>query len=187
MYSNIVLIAQKPIINKELDVHNQLVKAFGKGGVPAIIMENITEDLRNYANEILKLISDKPMTVDFVTQRRTEAGSWSETFDLSVSIDDEINEFDDLSGGEQVRVAMATRLALSGVLMRRMGTSAKFLLLDEVDQALDKRGVQALADALDNLSKEFKILVITHNDNMKERFDHIITVQKTLEGSFIRQ
>jgi len=181
------LVSQKPIIAKELDIHNQLVKAFGKGGVPAIIMENVTEDLQNYANEILRLISDKPMSVDFITQKRTESGSWTETFDIAVTIDDEANEFEDLSGGEQVRTAMAIRLALSKVLMRRMGSTAKFLLLDEVDQALDRRGVQALADTLALLSKEFKILVITHNENMKERFDHIVTVQKGPDGSFLRQ
>jgi DNA repair exonuclease SbcCD ATPase subunit len=181
------LLAQKPAIAKDLDIHNQLVKAFGKGGVPAIIMENVTEDLRNYANEILRLISDKPMSVDFVTQKRTESGSWTETFDISVTIEDEVNEFEDLSGGEQVRAAMAVRLALSNVLMRRMGGTAKFLLLDEVDQALDRRGVQALADTLGALSKEFKILVITHNEGMKERFDHIVTVQKGPDGSFLRQ
>jgi DNA repair exonuclease SbcCD ATPase subunit len=181
------LLAQKPAIAKDLEIHNQLARAFGKGGVPAIIMENVTEDLRNYANGILRLISDRPMSVDFVTQKRTESGSWTETFDISVTIDDDTNEFEDLSGGEQVRVAIAARLAISDVLMRRMGGTAKFLLLDEVDQALDRRGVQALADTLVALSKEFKILVITHNEAMKERFDHIITIQKGPDGSFLRQ
>lgn len=181
------LLAKKPDLSRELDIHNQLIKAFGKGGVPAIIMENVTDDLRNYANDILRRISDKPMAVDFITQKRTDAGSWTETFDISVTIDDEANEFEDLSGGEQVRVAIAVRLALSSVLMRRMGSSVKFLLLDEVDEALDRRGVQALADALHVLAKKFKILLITHNDAMKERFDHIITVQKGPAGSFLRQ
>ena len=182
-----VLAAQRPMISKNLEIHAQLTKAFGKSGVPAVIMENVTEDLRNYANDILRRISDKPMSVEFITQRRTESGSWSETFEIMVTIDDETNEFEDLSGGEQVRAAIAIRLALSNVLMRRMGSSVKFLLLDEVDQALDKRGVQALADALHILSKEFKILVITHNDTMKERFNHVITVQKGPTGSFLHQ
>lgn len=181
------LLAQRPALVKELDIHNQLAKAFGKAGIPAIIMENVTDDLRKYANDMLRRISDKPMSVDFITQKRTESGSWSETFDIMVSMDDETLEFEDLSGGEQVRVAIAVRLALSGVLMKRMGSSMRFLLLDEVDQALDRRGVQALADALLVLSKEFKILVITHNDAMKERFDHVITVQKGPIGSFLRQ
>jgi len=181
------LLAQRPGVAKELEIHNQLVKAFGRSGVPAVILENVTEDLRNYTNDILRRISDKPMSVDFVTQKRTESGSWSETFDISVTMDDDVNEFDDLSGGEQVRVAIAVRLALSGVLMRRMGSSIRFLLLDEVDEALDRRGIQALADTLHILSRDFKILMITHNDTMKERFDHIITVQKGLDGSFLRQ
>jgi DNA repair exonuclease SbcCD ATPase subunit len=37
------------------------------------------------------------------------------------------------------------------------------------------------------LSKDFKILVITHNEALKEKFNHIITVVKQPEGSVIRQ
>jgi exonuclease SbcC len=182
------LLAKKPGIVKEHEVHKRLVKAFSKDGVPAIIMENVTEDLRNYANEVLRSICSEPMMIDFVTQSRTEAGSWVETFDITVSGGERSNdEFRDLSGGEQVRVSIALRLALSKILMRRVGSNIKFLLLDEVDQALDRQGIQALADTLRNLSRKFKVMVITHNDSMKDMFDHIITVRKGSAGSTMRQ
>jgi exonuclease SbcC len=126
--------------------------------------------------------------IDFVTQSRTEAGSWNETFDITVSGGDRMgDEFKDLSGGEQVRVSIALRLALSKILMRRVGTNIKFLLLDEVDQALDRQGIQALAETLRSLSSKFKIMVITHNDSMKDMFDHIVTVRKGAAGSTVRQ
>jgi len=181
------LLAQKANVSTDLDTHRRLVKAFGKNGVQAIILENMTEDLRNYANSVLKQIYNDPMTVDFITQKQTTSGSWSETFDIKVSMQDGLADFDDLSGGEQVRIAIALRLALSRLLMRRVGSHIRFLLLDEVDQALDKKGLQSLAETIHVLSNEFKVMVITHNDNMKDRFDHVITVHKGPAGSMLNQ
>lgn len=182
------LLAKKPALVEEHDVYKRLAKAFSKDGVPAIIMENVTEDLRNHANEVLRAICSEPLVIDFVTQSRTDAGSWVETFDITVSGGDRSNDdFRDLSGGEQVRISIALRLALSKILMRRVGANIRFLLLDEVDQALDRQGIQALAETLRALSARFKIMVVTHNDAMKEMFDHIVTVKKGTAGSTVRQ
>jgi len=181
------LLSRKKAMADSQDVHKRLVKAFGKNGVQAIIMENVTEDLRNYANGVLCQICNDQMSVDFLTQRQTASGSWSETFDIRVCMSDGVVDFEDLSGGEQVRVSIAIRLALSRILMRRVGSQLRVLLLDEVDQALDRKGLQALADAIHILSSEFKILVITHNENMKDRFDHVLTVQKGAGGSTVTQ
>lgn len=127
------------------------------------------------------------MSLDFVTQHQTGSGSWTETFDIRVAMDGDQADFEDLSGGEQVRVSIALRLALSRLLMRRVGSTVRFLLLDEVDQALDRQGMQSLAATINALSQEFKILVITHNDSMKDRFDHLIVVQKGPHGSIVEQ
>lgn len=179
--------ARHAVLLQDLDTHRRLAKAFGKDGVQAIIMENVTEDLRNYANSVLRRVCRTPMSLDFVTQHQTGSGSWTETFDIRVAMDGDQADFEDLSGGEQVRVSIALRLALSRLLMRRVGSTVRFLLLDEVDQALDRQGMQSLAATINALSQEFKILVITHNDSMKDRFDHLIVVQKGPHGSIVEQ
>jgi len=70
--------------------------------------------------------------------------------------------------------------------MRRVGANIKFLLFDEVDQALDRQGIDAFSESINNLAKEFKILVITHNEHMKETFEHAITVHMGPSGSTIK-
>lgn len=184
---------EKRFINKQLNnintnirVYGNLKRAFGKDGIQAIIMENITEDLKNYTNQILKQICNDNIVVDFITQKQTGSG-WREQFDINITLNNESCGFDGLSGGEQVRVSIALRLALSKLLMRRVGSDIRFLLLDEVDQALDKQGIDALSDAILALSKDLTILIITHNDNMKDKFDNIITVVKGSEGSTLIQ
>jgi len=172
-------------LSDDIWVYSKLSKAFGKDGIQAIILENITEDLRNYTNDFLKNICNEPMSVDFITQKKTTTGAWKEDFEIIINTNNECLDFDDLSGGEQVRVAISLRLALSRLLMQRVGCNIKFLLLDEVDQTLDSQGIEILSEALHNLSNEFKILVITHNEQMRESFEHTITVVKRPEGSFI--
>ena len=47
--------------------------------------------------------------------------------------------------------------------------------------------MDALAEVIHKLSHKLKILIITHNEEMKEKFDNIITVYKQQSGSTIRQ
>lgn len=181
------LIQQKDELSFDVEAYSSLIRIFGRDGIQAIIMENVTEDLRSYTNSTLRHLSNDPMTVDFITQRQQANGSWREDFDINILIGNELYDFNDLSGGEQVRVAFALRLALSRILMRRVGSSIRFLLLDEVDQSLDKHGIDVLAQTIHGLTDEFKIVVITHNEYMKEKFEHVITVQKGSSGSTLRQ
>lgn len=182
-----ILISKRTDIIADIEVYSSLTRAFGKDGIQAIIMENVTEDLKNYSNSILKQICKEQLAVDFITQKQTATGSWREDFNIKIRSNGSDLNFEDLSGGEQVRVAFALRLALSHLLMRRVGSNIKFLLLDEIDQSLDKQGIDVLVEIIKNLSDEFKILLITHNDQMKDKFDHIISVQKQTGGSFLTQ
>jgi DNA repair exonuclease SbcCD ATPase subunit len=181
------IVDQKNKLMNSMDIYSNVAKAFGKDGIQAIIMENVTEDLRKYTNSILKQICSEQMSIDFVTQKQTSSGAWKENFDIKISLGSAILDFDDLSGGEQVRMSIALRLALSQLLMRRVGSNVRFLLLDEVDQALDRQGIEALSETIISLSKSLKILVITHNESMKEQFDNIITIQKGSSGSILKQ
>jgi exonuclease SbcC len=174
------------VVSANMAVYSKLTKAFGKDGIQAIILENITEDLRQFANSVLRNIYYRPISIDFVTQKQTGTGSWKEDFDIIIDMDGEKYDFEDVSGGEQVRISIAIRLALSQLLMRRVGSNVKFLLFDEVDQALDRHGLEALADTISRLSNEFKILVITHNEYMKEKFEHVITVHMGPSGSVLK-
>jgi exonuclease SbcC len=180
------LISQQNVLIKDINVYKNLSKAFGSDGIPAIIVENIVEDLKNYTNSLLNTICYESMRIDFITQKQTGSG-WKEQFDIKIYMGGSELDFDDLSGGEQVRVSIALRLAVSQLLTRRVGSNVRFILFDEVDQSLDKAGIDALADTIEELSKTLKILVITHNETMKGKFENIITIQKGPNGSVLEQ
>jgi exonuclease SbcC len=116
-------------------------------------------------------------------QRQSDSGSWTETFDIEVNTGNRKDEFEALSGGEKFRISLALRLAFSKILSKRMGGVVKFLLLDEVSSALDPKGLNMFADIVKQLSNEMKILIITHDDRLKDKFEDIIVVEKDSSGS----
>lgn len=178
---------QKEILELQANyvIYDKLRNYFGKDGIQAIIIENVIEELENYANDILSKICNEPTSISIKTQNQNDNGSWVETFDIEVSVGSRADDFETLSGGEQFRISLALRLALSRILSQRMGGVIKFLLLDEVSSSLDDKGLDMFIDIIKSLSNEVKILVITHDDKLKERFEDIIIVEKDANGSKI--
>ena len=59
------------------------------------------------------------------------------------------------------------------------GTKMGFLLLDEVNSPLDRYGVETLfVSVIKSLEERYKIMVITHDESLKEKFDNILEVSK---------
>lgn len=171
----------------ELQVCNDLIRSFGRNGIQAIIIDNVVEELSKETNNLLNKFANIPTYVNFITQKQDSKGGWKETFDVEITTPNGVRDFDMLSGGEAFRVAFAVRLALSKIQSRRMGGETQLLLLDEVSTALDKKGLESFVSIIRSLEKELKVMVITHDDNLKEEFDHIIMVKNSGGNSSIEQ
>jgi len=167
----------------EYSVYSKLKNYFGKDGVQSIIIENVIEELENYSNDTLAKICNEPTSISIQTQKQLDSGSWTETFEIMVKAGSRTDDFDTFSGGEKFRISLALRLALSNILSKRMGGIIKFLLLDEVSSNLDNKGLEMFINIVKQLSDEMKILVITHSERLKERFEDIIMVDKGPNGS----
>lgn len=170
-------------LNEDFIIYDKLKQYFGKDGIQSVIIENVIEELENYTNDTLTKICNEPTTIAIKTQKQGESGTWVETFDIEINIGGRVDDFETLSGGEQFRVSLALRLALSKILSKRMGGSLKFLLLDEVSSSLDDKGLKMFIDTVKQIGNDMKVLVITHDEKLKEQFDDIIVVNKTAEGS----
>jgi DNA repair exonuclease SbcCD ATPase subunit len=164
-------------------VYDKLRLYFGKDGIQSVIIENVIEELENHANDLLTKICNDPMSVSIKTQKQNDNGSWVETFDIEITSGSRTDDFETYSGGEGFRVSLALRLALSNILATRMGGELKFLLLDEVGSSLDTKGLDMFIDIIKKLSTDMKILIITHDDKLKDKFDNVIMVNKGADGS----
>lgn len=88
------------------------------------------------------------------------------------------------SGGEQFRINLSIRLALSKLLTHRAGAKLQFLVIDEGFGTQDVQGRSKIVETLDVIKNDFeKIIVITHLDELKEEFPVRVEVSKSPSGS----
>jgi DNA repair protein SbcC/Rad50 len=166
-----------------------LERAFGKDGVPALLIEQALPEIEGQANLILDRLSGGAMAVRFATQKDFKdknRDDKKETLDILISDGAGTRDYDMFSGGEAFRVNFAIRLALSRVLAQRAGARLQTLVIDEGFGSQDALGRQRLIEAINLVHKDFaKILVITHLEELKEAFPCRIEVEKTPRGSSI--
>jgi len=165
----------------------ELRQAFGKNGVPAMIIESVLPELEAQSNDLLSRMSNGRMNVRFETQRATQSGNVSETLELRIN--DELGEraYEMFSGGEAFRINFAVRIALSKLLAYRAGARLQTIFIDEGFGTQDAQGREALVDAINSVARDFeRIVIITHIDELKDAFPARIEVQKTPAGSQAR-
>ena len=170
--------------------HKTLERAFGKDGVPALLIEQALPQIEARANDLLDHLSGGTMSIRFATQaayKDKKRDDLKETLDILISDGAGLREYEMYSGGERFRVDFAIRLALSEVLTQRKGARLQTLVIDEGFGSQDAQGRQRLVEAINLVKDDFaKILVITHLDELKDAFPHRIEVEKTERGSQIK-
>jgi len=167
--------------------YQMLVTAFGKNGVPALIIENAVPTIEAIANELLGLMSNGQMTVNLITQREKKTGGFSETLDIVINDGMGAREYSTFSGAERFKVDLALRIAISEFLAQRAGSSVETLVIDEGLGALDPDGRNKFIEAINAIRGRFKkILVVTHLEELKDAFPSRLQVEKTPQGSVVR-
>lgn len=168
------------------DLYNELRRAFGKNGVPAMIIETAIPELEATANELLARMTDGRMHLRLTTQREKVTGGTMETLDIEIADELGTRSYELYSGGEAFRINFALRVALSQMLARRAGAHLRTLFLDEGFGTQDDDGRSKLVDAIVAIQDSFDlILVITHLDDLRDSFPVHIAVDKTPTGSIV--
>ncbi len=170
--------------------YQQLERAFGKDGVPALLIEQALPEIERQANDLLDRLTDGSMSVRFDTQRDykdKKREDKKETLDIIITDSAGSREYEMFSGGEAFRVNFAIRLALSRVLAHRAGARLQTLVIDEGFGSQDAEGRQRLVEAINRVRGDFaKILVITHLEELQDQFPAHIEVEKTRNGSSVQ-
>jgi DNA repair protein SbcC/Rad50 len=170
----------------ERALHKQLREAFGKNGIPAMLIEAAVPEIESGANTLLHQMTAGRMHVRLNTQRQTQGGDTRETLEIQIADELGTRAYEMYSGGEAFRVNFAIRLALSQLLARRAGTQLQTLIVDEGFGVLDAAGRERLVDAIKAAEAHFHcILVITHIEELRDAFPSRIEITKGPEGSQI--
>jgi len=174
-------------ISNQVKQYKQLESAFGKDGVPALLIEQALPNIESKANQILQRLSGGAMSIRFLTQRSYKDSGredLKETLDIQIRDQSGFRDYEMYSGGESFRINFAIRLALSHVLAQRAGARLQTLVIDEGFGSQDSIGRQRLIEAINLVRGDFeKILVITHVEQIKDAFSTQLFVEKTPQGS----
>lgn len=180
---------ERESIGRLIGQYKQLERAFGKDGVPALLIEQALPEIESEANDLLDRLTAGEMSVRFITQRDYKDKNREdkkETLDIQISDATGVRDYEMFSGGEAFRVNFAIRLALSRVLAQRAGARLQTLVIDEGFGSQDAIGRQRLVEAINMVQNDFaRILVITHLEELKDAFPSRIEVEKTSSGSAV--
>ena len=171
-------------------IHDELALAFSPQGVQALLIETALPELEDDANNLLRRMTGNRMSLTLQTQRPTQAGSVQETLDVIIGDEWGTRPYEMYSGGEAFRINFALRIALSKLLARRAGAEVPLLFIDEGFGSQDAEGRDRLMEAIsilwnDPAYHDGLILVITHIEDIRNRFDARIDVVKTENGASV--
>ncbi len=173
-------------LQDEYGIYQELVSAFGRQGIQAMLIETVVPRLEEETNVLLGRMTDNRMHVKLETQRERRSGLGEPIETLEINVSDELGSrsYEMYSGGETFRVNLALRIALSRVLSQRTGAPLPTLFIDEGFGTQDASGRERILDVISAIEDDFdKIIVITHLDDLKDMFPVRIEVQKDANGS----
>jgi exonuclease SbcC len=181
-----VLKEQRVKLDQERRIEKELMNAFGKTGIQALILENSAIEIEKIANDLLTKLTNGSINIKIQTQRANQDGSLREVFDIIVTDEYHSSPFNMYSGGEKFRIAFVVRVALSILLSRRAGVRVGAIFYDEAFQDLDDDGIDKMVEVFKLLSADFRYqLVISHTSELKNQFRDVLVVNKTSAGSFV--
>jgi exonuclease SbcC len=174
--------AQTAPLSKDAVRWQTLSRAFGRDGVPAMIIDCAVPELESIANDILGQMTRGKNSLFFNTQRDKKNGQGIiETLDIMIS-DWECPQgrpYETFSGGEQLRIDFALRFALAELLARRAGSRVEWLTIDEGLGSQDREHRELVLEAIRNVAGRFKkVILITHIEDAQGFFEEQIVVRR---------
>jgi DNA repair exonuclease SbcCD ATPase subunit len=166
-------------LQKDLQHYNFWVNAYGNQGIKSVLLDSITPFLNKRANYYLSKLADSSIEVTFNTQVELKSGEKRDKFSVDVVNSNGDNDYKGNSNGEKRRIDIAINMALQDLVSSRSNKRIDLIVYDEVFEGLDSIGCEAVIQLLTEKAKVFgTVMVITHNDNLKQLFSKSLTVTK---------
>ncbi len=160
-------------INKEFDKFFKLMFDGGHAKLKLISQEAPTPKGGRSPDQI----SDE-IVGDSVGKEETEKEQKEEGLEITLSLPrKKLSSLETLSGGERSLVGIAALFAMISV------SPPPFLVLDEIDAALDARNSRRFAEMLEEFSKKTQFIIVTHNRAIMESADILYGVTLAEDGT----
>lgn len=137
----------------------------GTKGARAHMLADALAGLEGVANLWLERIArvDAPLKLRLSPYTEKKTGGTADAISMEVEGAGGGRGYRAASGGERRRIDVAIMLALAEVAQRADGRVAPTMFFDEVFDSLDVAGVEAVAQALDQLAQDRCVVVMSHS------------------------
>lgn len=164
-------------LERKFHTHQLVAQSFSSYGIPAMITHTILDDFQIETNNLLTQLKPGLQTQFLIVKDRSD-GDKEDTLDIRYSLNGHELEYAQLSGAQKLIASLCLKLGLASVIKKRLGVDIKLLLIDEVDQSLDDAHLDDFGEAIKKLQSEYKIMIITHNKELKDKFSTAIVVEQ---------
>ncbi len=159
------------------------------------LLSRMREDIRNIRNVVRRNFLE-----DFrqeFQKKFEEIRKYEEEYSVDIKDDYEPIAYDSngeevpivsMSGGEKTSVALTYRLALADIAAQISDIKpSEMLILDEPTTGFDQEDVKALPEALRNIKTIPQIIIVTHEEELKNAADFKFEVSKEMGKSKIKE
>jgi len=147
--------------------------------IPESILKRLIPHVEKESTSVINELSEGAITAINID---------NQTLDIGATMGGEVRPIQYFSGGQQTRINMALRIAISRILSKIPHTeehalaTMQTLFIDEGDFGnLDESGVREAMGVIHNLTKEFsRIILLSHLESVRSNFQgYMIDVVKT--------
>lgn len=165
-------------VRKDFDTTQVVDRVLSTQGVRAHLLTSALSAIEGVANSWLgrvAAIDETELVLKLSSYAERGDGSLKDAIGLEIEGAGNGHGYDAASAGEQRRIDVALMLALAEMAEAAHGVESGTLFFDEVFDALDEEGVEAVRDVIASLAKDRCVLLITHNDQMQIRLKGLLT------------
>jgi DNA repair exonuclease SbcCD ATPase subunit/DNA repair exonuclease SbcCD nuclease subunit len=160
------LMADVALREKSVDVNAALAKAFGRDGIPQLVVDGAIPRFEEIMAGLLREFDGK-WSIQINSQNTTKKGSVKEVIDIVVDDGHGERELFTYSGGEKRVLKGVVRLAFSALQAERSGKGLRVLVLDEATDKMDGDVSQTFIRMLSKASNSFRqVFIVSHADHV---------------------
>ena len=153
--------------------------------IPLIKLMYIDEHklvLENLINENISNMN-LPFIVKIDTQRQLKSSKEvKDEFSFTIMNTDKKVDKNDLSGGEETMILLATQFAINDLIKPNIDLE----IYDEVFGALDERHIDMLLEIFGNRGNGKQLFLISHKDEITNAFSNVIKINKDGRYSYVQ-
>lgn len=168
---------QKDLTKQEQQL-DKLTTVFGLQGVKSHVLSAVLPFVNKRIEHYMDILTEGKFNAFISSKSTAKNGNTSDKMTIDILSQDTGGKYSELSTGEQRKVDLSISLSLQDYLLSKI-PDTNFEVFDEVFDGLDEASMQSVIQILKERAKGVDtVFVVSHNDNLKDQFENIITIEK---------